>query len=143
MQLLVVFYNDGFAHIHFAWKILALSCTIIQISSGITHFHDNLQLAVSYVVFGLDSTIFYCIVFHKAFSVPVIMNKLKKEMLSLVKLRVRDEKEKRILCRGIRSVPSIGIKVGEFHNFERMSTPNFLGFAVKNITRMLIASRNK
>ena len=71
------------------------------------------------------------------------MKKLKMEMQSVVKLKVKDDKEKRILCRAIRSVPTIGIKVGDFHTFERMSTANFLGFAVKNITRILIGFRKQ
>ena len=143
MQLLIVLYNDGFSYFHFALKILTLSCAIMEISVGITLFHDKFQLASTYMIFGLDTSIFYCIIFHKAFSIPLMMKKLKMEMQSVIKLKVKDDKEKRILCRVIRSVPTIRIKVGDFHTFERMSTPNFLGFAVKNISRMLIGLRDR
>ena len=144
IQLLISLYNGGFAYIHFAWKVLGLSCAIINISIGIALDHgDNFQLAMSYIFFGMETILFYCVLFHKAFSVPMVVKKLKKEMVSFVKHNVTDEDEKKILCRVIRSIPLVGIRVGEFHNFERMSTPNFMAFVVKNVTRVLIGIRNK
>ena len=75
MQLLVLVYNDGFVYAHFAWNILDLCCAILLISVGIRLFHDQSQLAIAYVFIGSDASSFYCNVFHRAFSVPVILKK--------------------------------------------------------------------
>ena len=36
------------------------------------------------------------------------------------------------------SVPSLGIRVGSFHTFERASTPIFIDFIVRNIAGLLV-----
>ena len=46
-----------------------------------------------------------------------------------------------IVERQLKSVPSMGIKVGSFHTLERTSTPAFLGLVVSNVVCMLVMYR--
>ena len=48
-----------------------------------------------------------------------------------------------ILVRRVKSVPPVGIRVGQFHTLERASTPNFIGFVVENIVTVLVMMREK
>ena len=112
-------------------------------SFGILDFHSNAVFAFMNLFTGICSAFFYSIVYHKAFAIPMITRKLKLKMAHLAKTKIADEVDRRAMCAQIRSIPPVGIKVGSFHTFERMSTPNFLGFGLKNIVRILIAFRNK
>ena len=144
LQLLVSLYNQCYAFIHFIWKVLATVCVVLFVSAGVILLHRNFYLAIVYLFFGLDSSGLYCVLFHKAFAIPLIMKKFKVNMVNIAKLNFKDDDEIRAdLCRRIRSIPAIAIKVGQFHTFERMSTPNFLGFCAKNVIRLLIILRNR
>ena len=46
---------------------------------------------------------------------------------------------RRILEKQVKSIPPVGIKVGEFHMLERASTPVFLHYVLTNIVNMLVA----
>ena len=105
--------------------------------------HSNAIFGCMYLLIGMNAAFFYSIIYHKAFAIPMTTRKLKGKLMNIAKVKITDEVERRAICAQIRSIPPVGIKVGMFHTFERMSTPNFLGFGLKNIVRILIAFRNK
>ena len=45
---------------------------------------------------------------------------------------------KRVTLRRVRSIPSVGLKVGDFHMLERESTPIFMDYVLKNIVNLLV-----
>jgi hypothetical protein len=48
------------------------------------------------------------------------------------------EREVSIIVREVASVRAVGIRVGDFRQLERQSTPNFILFVVFNTGRMLV-----
>ena len=62
--------------------------------------------------------------------------KLKGKLVHLAKVKVTDVGERRAVCAQIRSIPPVGIQVGMF-------TPNFIGFGLRNIVRILIVFNKK
>lgn len=95
-----------------------------------------------YVIF-FDVTVAYSLMYQKALKTPALFKQALNAELGML----RHERDKvtgrgtitRVLVRQFRSIPSMGIKVGEFHTLERTSTPAFLDFALKNIVSMLMA----
>ena len=142
LHLMILGYTSGYRFMHFVIKCVTLFWVITFIAFGILSAYSNPFIFYSCLFFGTQFALIYCITFHKAFATPMLTKKVKSKLSNFVKTTIhgadRLEYEKLI-----RSIPPIGIKVGSFHSFERMSTPNFLAFALKNITRILIGYRNK
>lgn len=143
IRMIIVMYNQAYRYVHFVWKISCLLCFILGTSSGILLIHSSTPIAIVYFMVGSQGVLVYSMLFHNAFSIPMLMTMLKKKVENVVKMNATTAREKAILLKSIRALPSVAIKVGNFHGFERMSTPNFMGFSVKNITRILIAARNR
>ena len=143
IQIFTVLYNQAFCYVHFAWKISGFVTCITCTTSGILLIHTISHQATMYFICGIQAAVVYCTLFHKTFSIPMLMTKLKKK----VEQRTKDNTffggpENVVLLKSIHAIRSISITVGHFHKFERMSTPNFLGFAAKNIARIVIVARN-
>ena len=143
LQLLIQLLNQGYHNISYAYKVFDAFWFIVMTSFGIIRFSSSPILGCTYLFMGVDAAIFYCVIFHKAFAIPMATRKLKGKLMFLAKLKISNVGERRAICSQIGSIPPIGIKVGMFHTFERMSTPNFLGFGLKNIVRILIAFNQK
>ena len=80
------------------------------------------------------------VVYAKAMLVPALFNKAKMAILRRASsLRKMNRMENAILRKQLISIPIVGIKVGEFHTFERTSIPEFLDYVLRNIVSMLVA----
>ena len=89
-----------------------------------------------YVIF-FDALLIYALLYEKGFKVVALVDKAKATLI----LHARTDAsgtDWKVLKRQLRSVPSIGIKVGEFHTLERTSTPVFLHYVLTNIVNMLV-----
>ena len=144
LQLLIQIYNRAYFYLHINEKLFALTCLILNVSFGILLLHQDTHLATQYLFFGIECSVVYCVTFHKAFAIPRAIRKFKGKVASVAKTNnAIDIFKKGESLTWVRSVPPVAIKVGSFHTFERMSTPNFLAFGIKNIVRVLIACRNR
>ena len=86
----------------------------------------------------IDSTFLYALVYEKGFSIPEGFECVKQQL----EVRISGMKgvlARKMLRRRIKSVPSVvGLKVGDFHMLERVSTPIFIDFVVHNIVNLLV-----
>lgn len=144
LQLLIQVYNQAYCYVHFNAKIFCLGTFIMNTSFGILRMHQKSHaMAAQYLFFGIKCAAVYCTMFHKAFAFPTVIRKFRLKVEYMAKQGILESEKRKEILRWIRSVPPVGIKVGIFHTFERMSTPNFLGFGIRNIVRVLIAFRNE
>ena len=141
LELLIRIYNTGYRQIHFLTKIITLVWYKALTALGVWTFHAASVLGYAALFLGIEFASFYCVIFQKAFDIPKLTKAVKATLLNVAKLKSTGH-TRRLFGARIRSMPAIGIQVGNFHQFERMSTPNFLSFGIKNIIRVLIAFRN-
>lgn len=93
-----------------------------------------------YCILFLDGGIIYTVVYDKAFQVPALFSKAKVAIQHRAsKSQKMNKAEYSILRKRLMSIPPVGIKVGEFHAFERTSIPVFLDYVLRNIVSMLLA----
>ena len=69
---------------------------------------------------------------------PALFGKVRDKLM-LRSTKGLGKAERNMLKRQLRSISSMGIKVGEFHMLERSSTPVFLHYILTNIVNMLVA----
>ena len=69
--------------------------------------------------------------------VPTMIQDIKKTMKLSASKECRKAVRK-VMVRQLASIPLVGIKVGEFHTLERVSTPVFLHYIVTNIVGILV-----
>ena len=119
------------------WKILAFGFGIFSGYAAIARLEGFPIFRVMHLVIFLDSVLTYAIIYGKAFKVPDLFEEAK----GAVMLRSRDVNKARmkLLTRQMRSVPPVGIQVGEFHMLDRTCTPKFLDFVLGNVISMLVA----
>ena len=83
----------------------------------------------------------YSIMYERAFAIP----KLVRVTKSLVMLRAgtvsRTPGFKHRMEQRLRSVPAMGIQVGHFHTFERVATPVFIDYVLRNVVGLLVIHR--
>ena len=85
----------------------------------------------------LDLTLLYSIVYGKAFQIPSQFTQAVQEIS--VHLPKGRKGRGQAVSKHLWSISKLGIKVGEFHTFERTSTPAFIDFVVTNVVNMLVA----
>ena len=81
---------------------------------------------------------FYFFVCERAFEVPEGLERLKHTLLAESK-GLRFARSKKIVLRQVRSIPSVGLKVGDFHMLERESTAIFVEYVLKNIVNLFVS----
>ena len=127
----------------FAWKLVSLGIAIGGGYATIAHFTDQPVFGIMYCLTFLDSTIFYCLLYGRAFQIPILFRKAT----ALLLLRVRQQQQRRgerlmdmsFMMRRVRAIQPVGIKVGDFHIMERTSTPVFLHYVLTNVVSLLLA----
>ena len=126
-------------YVIFTWKIICIGATIICGYAAIAHFHEHPVFGVMYYVIFIDLNVIYVLVYDKAFKTPESFRSTVRETLRQLGGKKLEVLEAKVLKRQFRSVPSMGIKVGEFHTMERTSTPVFLDYVLNNVVSMLVA----
>ena len=89
---------------------------------------------VYYVIFGVLTTL-YSILYEKAFSVPKLIRFTRATLLLRVAGHCSFLKCMRLQ---LGSIPAIGIQVGYFHTFERVATPVFIDYVLRNVVGLLL-----
>ena len=139
LQLNVMLFNEGSSYLIFSFKLL---CILIAVSCGfgaIVCFDFNRTYAISGGLLSLDFIATYCVFYQKAFAIPDGVKDLKNELMVVIhRQNITLRTEKVVMTQKIRSIPSLGIRVGHFHTMERTSTPVFIDFVVRSVTSLLV-----
>ena len=143
LQLYVQLVNILNRNLIFTWKLVGVGVSIIAGYAAIAHFKDHLVFGLMYYVIFFDTSLSYILIYGKAFKTPALFKQAVHFALEIVGAE-QDRKilkaiKLKVLARQLRSIPEMGIKVGEFHTLERTSTPVFVDYVVKNIASMLVA----
>ena len=101
--------------------------------AAIAHFRKQPVFGVLYYVMFLDGFLIYTLLYEKGFMVPRLFEQAKT-MLMLSGTQA----EREMLRRQVKSIPPLGIMVGQFHMLERTSTPVFMHYVLSNIVSMLV-----
>ena len=125
-------------HLIFTWKLLSIGIAIISGYAAIAHFGEYPIFGIMYYVMLFDMMLIYPTLYGQTFKIPALMTKAKA-LLVVRSGRLREKAQGRLLRREVMSIPSVGIKVGDFQVLERATTPIFLHYVVTNIVSMLVA----
>ena len=127
----------------FTWKLACLGISIITGYAAIAHFDEHPIFGIMYYVIFANVTVAYSLMYQKAFKIPALFNQAVKGELTKLRLgrgrATGGEAQTKVLVRQFMSIPSTGIKVGEFPTFERTSTPVYLDFVLKNVVSVVMA----
>ena len=137
VQLYIALLNVVNSKLIFTWKLLCLGMCIMSGYAAIAHFSDHPVFGIMYYALFTEGSIIYAVMYEKAFKVPDLIVKTIVEC----KLRVQGVTNipvRNVLNRQLKSVPAMGIKVGEFHVLERTSTLVFLHYVFVNVVNMLV-----
>ena len=142
LQLYVGMVNVVYQDLVFTWKLASLGMSIISGYAAIAHFTEHPVFGIMYYGILIDVTLVYTIIYGKAFKTPDLFKQaVDAELMRLGTERgggIERDAQRKVLTKQIRSIPSIGFKVGHFHTLERTSTPVFLDFVISNIVSMLV-----
>ena len=138
LQLYVTFLNLVNRNVIFTFKLFCIGSCIVTGCAAISHFEEYPIFGVMYYVLFFDALRIYVLLYEKGFKVPTIFEQAKGKLM-LRSSKGLGKAERNMLKRQLRAIPSMGIKVGEFHMLERNSTPVFLHYVLTNIVNMLVA----
>ena len=138
LQLYVTFLNLVNRNVIFTFKLFCIGTCIVSGYAAIAHFEKYPIFGVVFYVIFFDALQIYVVLYEKGFKVPALFEKAKDELM-LRSSEKLGKAERNMLQMQLRSIPSMGIKVGEFHMLERNSTPVFLHYVLTNIVNMLVA----
>ena len=139
IQLYITVLNTANQDLIFTWKLESIGMCITSGYAAIAHFNDYPIFGVMYWSILLNCSVNYTLVYGKAFRVPNLIQDIKKRIRLSAGVRCCGP-ERKMLFMQANSIPSsLGIKVGQFHTLERVSTPVYLHYIVTNIVSMLVA----
>ena len=142
VQIEVALFNESNANLIFGMKVVMITVTIASGFSAVQFFHVHHLIGATNAIILVDAMAIFSVLYDRGFSIPRKVAQLKLTLSLTLKLidLVTDE-EKKTMLRNLKSVGMVAIRVGHFHHLQRVSTPNFVDFSVKNTARMVIAYR--
>ena len=141
LQFSVQLFNQMNACTIWILKLLCVLGFVLCAFTFIRFYDEGLLLRGFCLTTALDAVFVYIFIYDKAFSIQSRLAKTKMEMIRVCSQNIKTQVEGMELKKRIISIPNCGIRVGSFHYFERMSSPNFVLFVVFNLGRMLITFR--
>ena len=132
-------FNAIHRHVVFTWKLACIGFCILCGYAAIAHFNDHPIFGIVYYIGFIDSMLIYTLVYGKAFKVSELFHEAVNVSLVGLQMNKRLKRvEKRLLRAKFLSILPLGIKVGEFHTLERISTPIFVNYVLSNVASMLV-----
>ena len=142
LQIEVNAFNFCHRYIIFGIKLVLLGCVIFSGFAAIQFFHDDHLLGICNVLVATEGTFIFVFCYDKGFSVPRSVTKLQRaQMLRLKHSQAITDSQRAYVMRQLCSIRKMAIQVGHFHYLQRVSTPNFIDFCVKNILRLVMSYR--
>ena len=138
IQLYVCITNLINCFIIFSWKVVCMTVCTGAGYAAIAHFNDHPLFGVMYYCILLDCSYVYIMGYGKAFKIPALFERATQRAMLLA--GNGSSEASKVWMRQIRSIPRIGIKVGEFQMMEQVSTLIFIDFVLGNVVSMLVAN---
>ena len=85
---------------------------------------------------------FYSIMYERAFAIPKMVRLAVAQLLLRTGTGSCTQRFKNEMGRQLRAIPAIGIQVGHFHTFERVATPVFIDYVLRNVVGLLVMHTN-
>ena len=140
LELSLKLFNLVYQDIIFVSKLHLLTVSTASWYFGIRLFWTRPLNSAIYNLIGAYLTLLFLVLYDKAFSIPEKMGQFKQEILVLSS-QLPFSLERHFMSRRIKSIPIVGIRVGNFNTMERQSTPIFIDFITRSICTLLIACR--
>lgn len=135
-------FNCSQRYFIFLFRLLLLGCVIFSGFTAIQFFHEDYILGICNAIVMTEAAFAYPFCYDKGFSIPRSAARLQSLlMLRLKQSRVITKAQKGHTLRQLRSLRKVAIQVGNFHHLQRVSTPIFLDFSVKNMVRLVMFYR--
>lgn len=139
IQLLINMFNTGHRHVIYNVKLFCITAVTLNGYAAIAHIGNHPVFGLISFCVAFDLLCLYAFVYAKAFAIPDGLESLKRELRMRTGLADgRSRRARRALDMQIKSIPQFGLKVGDFHMLERVSTPVFIDYVVKNIVNLLV-----
>ena len=128
IQLLVSLFNIGHRNVIHCIKLLCISAATVNGYAAIAHSRENPIFGVMAFCILIDVIFLYAFVYDKAFAIPDVLQNLK----TTLKVRLVRKHGKALVMTAkalemqMNSIPLFGLRVGDFHMLERVSTPVFM-----------------
>ena len=143
-QVLLWLFNELNCYVIFTFKLFCLTICTTNGYSAVSHFSDNIIFGFMYYVVFITLAVMYSILYEKAFMIPKMVKRTKTiMMLRILKDTSMTTHFMAKMKRRLRSIPACGVRVGHFHMLERLSTPLFVDYVLRNVVGLLVVSDNK
>ena len=140
VQIIVQLSKYGFRFVTLAFKIGFIGLAIFFLFGAIRHY-ENFSFLLFFCIWTsfLASTTFM-VCYNKTFAIPRNFARLKNRMIFHAKMNSASfpNSNSKEMQKQIRSTQNVGIKVDQFKQFERMSTPNFIMFILFHLERLYL-----
>ena len=138
IQLLVNLFNTGNRNIVYVIKLHCIAIATVNGYAALAH-------GSKHPVFGLltfcvfwDLMLLYAFMYEKAFAIIAEgLGRVKRGLRMRVR-QCRTSRATKMVTMQLKSIPAVGIKVGNFHTLERVSTPVFVDYVICNIVDLLV-----
>ena len=136
-QLWIALFNIANSQGIFLTKLCAISSGNLWGYSALISWDHFAHGIFSSIIFA-DTLGLYSVLYEKAFAIPDEFKTAKKAMLIGIRASRLGLIRRAYAKRCVWSIPNAGIRVGSFHTFERLSTPIFVDFVVRNVAGLLL-----
>ena len=140
IQLAISMFNETYSAAVYSYKLMALGMVIPGLGFALKFNITNPLISLNNALYGIYVSFFYTLVYDKAFQIPVRLDKVNKRILATAtKISAGFEgafgKEVKL---AVRSVPTTGIRVGNFEYMQRQSTPTTVDFIGSRTCSLLL-----
>ena len=144
LQLEIDIFNDGFAFLIFGIRTGAVGVVTICGFGAVQFFKRNGIIGAINCTVLFDALLLCSIMYDKGFAIPRCFDKMKRSLIFRLKmLKNLTEIERFKAEKQLKSIRTMSIRVGSFHHLQRVSTPTFIDFSVKNVARLVMAFRRR
>ena len=135
---MVNLFNTGHRNIVYVIKLHCIAGSTMNGYAALAHgWKTPVFGCLAFCVF-CDLMFLYGFVYEKAFAIPEGFGKVKWNLKMRMRLW-RTGRTAKMVNMQVKSNPDVGIKVGDFHTLERVSTPVFIDYVVRNIVNILVS----
>ncbi|CAG7832434.1 unnamed protein product [Allacma fusca] len=131
------FYNLAMCNANYGMKLVMMIMGILGIFSFVRLFAEHSVIAAMNLLLGLDCLFFYPLAFGTGFVIPEKVDTIKAKSLLLSK-NLWSYKARQGIRVVVDSIPTKGIKEGEFHTMQRDSTLNYFSFVFEKVVDLLL-----
>ena len=141
LQLEVALFNEMNASIVFAVKVYAISIFVFCGFGALQFAHESPLLAGFNGLFVAEAVLIFSVLYDRGFAIPLRLKGLRRKLLFRLESISNNGmegagSELEWNKRKLESIRTMSIRVGCFHYLQRLSTPSFMDFSVKNMVRL-------